>query len=77
MTNNELKCKIVDIASEQIGVELTDDIDLKSSGLDSLSLVILIAGMEEAFGITFDDDDLQPENLVALADLVALAGKYL
>ena len=76
MTEKQLTDKIKAIALEQTGVELTDG-ELKSSGLDSLSLVVLIAGIEDGFGITFKDDDLAPENITTLSRLVELTGKYL
>ena len=50
---------------------------MKESGLDSLSLVAVVAAIEEKFGFTFSDDDLQPENLRMLADLVNISAKYL
>lgn len=77
MTDREIRDKIKAIALEQTGAELSDKGALKSSGLDSLSLVVLIAGIEDELGITFDDGDLQPENITTLADLTALTGKYL
>ncbi len=77
MTDREIRDRIKGIALEQTGAELSDKGALKSSGLDSLSLVVLIAGIENAFGITFKDDDLAPENINTLADLTALTGRYL
>ena len=44
--------------------------------MDSLGLVALVVGIEEEFGFSFCDSDLQPENLQTLADLIELAGKY-
>ncbi|MCH5164501.1 MAG: acyl carrier protein [Clostridiales bacterium] len=68
--------KIVQVACEVTGVELTENETMKESGLDSLALVTLIASIEEEFGFSFDDDDLQPENLQMLSDLVRITEKY-
>lgn len=46
------------------------------SRLDSLSLVAVIVGLEEEFGIEFDEGDLSPENFATVGDLAALVGKY-
>lgn len=77
MTDREITDRIKAVALDRTGVGLDDACDLKASGLDSLSLVVLIAGIEDELGITFDDGDLQPENITMLADLTALTGKYL
>lgn len=77
MKRKQLKEKIVKLAEETIGAFLEEDESLKECGVDSLSLVTLVVAMEEAFGVSFSDDDLQPENLRALSDLVALTEKYL
>lgn len=77
MTIDEISAKIIEIAAEDIGAELTPDCNLKESGLDSLSLVGLVVAIEDALGIKFKEDDLQPENLTTVKSLAELAGKYL
>ena len=77
MKRKQLKEKIIKLAEETRGAFLEEDESLKECGVDSLSLVTLVVAMEEAFGVSFSDDDLQPENLRALSDLVALTEKYL
>ena len=77
MNREEIKEKIVKIAEETIGSFLEENETLKESGVDSLSLVTLIVSIEEAFGVEFLDDDLQPENLRTLASLISLTEKYL
>lgn len=77
MTREELKAKIIALAREGTGVELTEGTELKESGLDSLSLVTVIAGIEETFGFFFSDDDLDPDALTTLKALVELTEKYL
>lgn len=76
MTNNEISEKIVQIAIETIGVALNENESLKESGLDSLALVTLVASIEDEFGFQFDDDDLQPDNLQMLSDVVRITEKY-
>lgn len=77
MTRDEIRNKIIEIAAEEIGVEITADSNLKESGLDSLSLVVLVAAIEDVFGITFKEDDLQPENFTTAENLVELTERYL
>ncbi len=69
--------KIKKIAEENLEVSLNGCDNLKSSGVDSLSLVVLLIKIEECFGIVFDDDDLNPETIKTLNDVVALTEKYL
>jgi acyl carrier protein len=40
--------------------------------LDSMSLVALVAAIEEHFDIAFDDDDLVEENFLNLANLASV-----
>ncbi len=77
MNSREIKEKIVKIAEETIGAFLEEDVSLKECGVDSLALVTLVVSIEETFGVSFSDDDLQPENLHTLSDLVALTERYL
>ena len=44
-------------------------------GLDSLSVVSLIAMLEESCKITFDDSDLDPEKLIDIKSLIELTEK--
>lgn len=68
--------RIKDLAKEVLGAELREEEDLRESGVDSLGLVSLIVAVEEAFGLTFCDNDLQPERLKTLSDLTELTEKY-
>ena len=77
MDREEIEKKIVDLARETAGAELTEALPLKESGLDSLSLVLLIASIEEEYSFSFDEDDLQPDKLLTLKDLTLLTEKYL
>ena len=61
----------------EVGKTLTEDSLLKEeAGLDSLSLTAVIIGIEEEFGIMFDDGDLDPNKIKTLNDLIELTQKY-
>ena len=77
MTEQAIKEKIVQIAEETIGVSLQGIEGLKECGVDSLSLVTLIVSIEEAFNISFADDDLNPDTLRTVSSLVGLTEKYI
>lgn len=76
MDCKEIKSRIMSLTYETVGADLTEEESLKESGVDSLALVSLIVGIEEDFGFTFCEDDLQPEKLQTLSDLVAITEKY-
>jgi acyl carrier protein len=71
-----IKNRIVEFVKDNFDVELLDGDDFRGSGVDSLSFAILIAELEDVFGIEFNEDDLDPLKLVVLEDLVELVGKY-
>ena len=54
------------IAPEQIGDE--DDL-MESVGLDSVQILEVVVGLEEIFGITFEDTDFQIENFRNVASI--------
>lgn len=59
------------------GESVTSEQELKTDiGLDSLSLVAVIVGLEEKFGIEFDESDLDPGKIIRVQDLVELVEKY-
>lgn len=66
------------VISETVGGDsITAELELKTDiGLDSLSLVAVIVGLEEKFGIEFNESDLDPSKIVRVQDLVELVGKY-
>lgn len=70
--SNSIQDRIKEIAEEELGVLLSEEDTLKESGLDSLSLVSLIVSIEDAFRVSFTDNDLQPDKLNSLADLVRI-----
>ena len=63
--------EIANVGAADEGADLKLDL-----GLDSLSWVAVIVGLEEEFGIEFDEGDLSPENFATVGDLAALVGKY-
>ena len=77
MTKKEIAEKIKQIASDVTGAELNDSDTLKACGLDSLSLVAVIAESEERFAISFTDSELDPAKLQTLADLVRITENHL
>ena len=77
MEREELRKKIQEIAEQTLGAQISENENLKECGVDSLGLVTLVVGIEDELGFTFDDNDLQPENLQELADLIDLTGKYI
>lgn len=48
--------EILDVAD---GVELTEDTNLKELGADSFDLLELVTALEDEFGLTLDDDDVE------------------
>ena len=67
------------VISETVGGDsITAELELKTDiGLDSLSLVAVIVGLEEKFGIEFDESDLDPSKIIRVQDLVDLVGKHI
>ena len=69
---------VEEVISETVGGDnITAEQELKTDiGLDSLSLVAVIVGLEEKFGIEFNESDLDPSKIIRVQDLVELVGKY-
>lgn len=45
-------------------------------GLDSLSMVNLLLAIEDAYGVTLEESDMDPMTLLTVADVSALVKKY-
>lgn len=58
-----------DVASDS---HLQDDL-----GLDSLHMVMLLMELEDCFGFTLDESDMNPFALNTATDIVALVKKYI
>ena len=72
-TVNDLKELILKITQMKMSPDqISDNADLfNDCGLDSTSVVDLVVGIEEEFGITIDEDEL---NVKLFQDLSELAG---
>lgn len=63
----------------QVNPEILDSegLDLMEEGIiDSLMVMQIVAGAEEAFGIDFDPDDILPENFVSVESIWKTIQKY-
>ena len=71
--------KIREILFELSGMEITDNnASLQEDlALDSLAMVMLLIEIEEAFGIEFDESDMNPFELNTVQDVIVLVSKYL
>lgn len=60
------------------GVEVADNGEslAEDLGFDSLAMVMLLIDLEETFGFTLAESDMNPLDLVTVADVVALARTY-
>lgn len=69
--------KIEEVISETVGVDsIMAEQELKTDiGLDSLSLVSVIVGLEEKFGVEFNESDLDPSKIILVRDLIELVEK--
>jgi acyl carrier protein len=65
---NDIKPEIM----EYTGSDLIDD-----SVIDSMDIMRLIAGCEEAFDIDFDPDDIDPDNFVSVDSIWQLVSKII
>lgn len=57
--------------------EITEKDLLVDIGIDSLKMVEIIMNLEDSFNITFDDFELDPENLTTVKNVIDLTKKYL
>ena len=69
--------KVEEVINETVGGDsVALNQELKTDiGLDSLSLVSVIVGLEEKFGIEFNESDLDPIKIIRVKDLVELVEK--
>ena len=73
-----VKEKVLSILTELSG---SDEISENSSlltdiHLDSLCMVTLLVELEDTFGITLDESDMNPFDLITAADVILLVEKY-
>lgn len=77
MNKSEIIEKLEDICLELIDVKPEINEELSLYGMDSLTLVSLIVEVENIFSITFNDDDLNPNNLKTLDSIAEILENYL
>ena len=70
--------KVKSILSELCGIESIDvQQNLQADlGLDSLQMITLLVMLEDHFGITLDEADMNPFDLISVESVVNLAEKY-
>lgn len=63
MTKEEIRAKVVEISKEKLGVDesrITDDAEyVRDLGADSLALVDITMALEDAFGTSIPDEDIE------------------
>lgn len=63
MERKEILEQVIQVVGETLdvadGVELTEDTNLKELGADSFDLLELVTALEDEFGFTLDDDDVE------------------
>ena len=63
MERKESLEQVIQVVGETLdvadGVELTEDTNLKELGADSFDLLELVTALEDEFGLTLDDDDVE------------------
>lgn len=63
MERKEILEQVIQVVGETLdvadGVELTEDTNLKALGADSFDLLELVTALEDEFGLTLDDDDVE------------------
>lgn len=69
--------EVIGLAYDVAEVEVLEDDNLKEYGMDSIALVSLIVEIEMKYNITFSDDDLNPDNLITINNIVDMMEKYL
>ena len=63
MERKEILEQVIQVVGETLdvadGVELTEDTNLKELGAASFDLLELVTALEDEFGLTLDDDDVE------------------
>jgi acyl carrier protein len=65
------------VVFEQEAKPSRDQALLESGVIDSTSILELVAFLEEAFGITIEDEELLPANLDSIDKITSFVGKKL
>jgi acyl carrier protein len=69
--------EVIDLAYDVAEAQVLEDDNLKEYGMDSIALVSLIVEIEMKYNITFTGDDLNPNNLITIKNIVDIMEKYL
>lgn len=71
--NNGVHHQLTELFSNKLNLEVSSvDTDLVGTGLlDSLTLVELLAQLEETFGVTISTDDLELENFRSIESIAS------
>lgn len=78
-----IKNRIKTILANQLDLDVSlvdnikEDEDLNTHGLDSITSIDLMIGLEKEFNVTFDDDELLIDNMNTLSKLEAIVNKYI
>lgn len=76
MTIEELKLKTQNVVSQLLpnvdSQKLTSDQDIFYLGLNSINAMTLIFNLQEAFGVTFNDAEINFDNFRTIDDIVKL-----
>ena len=69
--------KLTELFAKNLSLEVPSiDTDLVGTGLlDSLSLVELLAQLEETFGVSISIDDMEPENFRSIASIAGFVAR--
>ena len=69
--------KLTELFAKKLSLEVPSvDTDLVGTGLlDSLSLVELLAELEESFGVSISTDDLELENFRSIASIAGFVAR--
>ena len=73
---DKVKSIIAEMSMLSVG-ELCNEDTLISIGINSLKAVELIVALEDTFGITFEEGDLDPAKLKTVGSIIALADCYI
>lgn len=70
--------RVLIILKELSGLDdiLIEDNLQNDLGLDSITMVTLLLEIEEEFRITLDESDMNPFDLITVADVIVLVEKY-
>ena len=71
--------KIIDIIKEMSGnqeIKLCDHLS-EDVGLDSMNMVLLLLEVENMLGVELKEEDMNPNALIYVSDIMQLAEKYI